>query len=398
MTEATAEVKHNIPLPSIEDEINDLTVRREKATGKRKPEPKQELNLAKGEEQPEETAEAKATREAAEQKTVTDIATAKKHGGEKLDDKGNVVDTEGKIVKTAEEIKTAEVKPKKPKFWKKETVAPATNGEATKPKTETAPVSPETISLGKLPKEIQEKLKRADALEAIVNRPSVKLVLKAEESGKDFKTFYSEVSSKDPFKIPNVDVYKMQLNDVGGYTQAEIDRKVERFMEKDEDDQADIIAPFRKTLKDNYDKEQNDWTPKFEAQENPVETAWDTLVADIPKVIPQYAKELELEFGVPMTPEIIKNITNTSEPLVKIDKETGRIDTKDFLRASYIVRNIDAIAETIDNQARTETAEEFNERYNLPLSAETGNHLPQPRQESTAVKKRVDALMESLPK
>jgi hypothetical protein len=56
-----------------------------------------------------ETPEAKAAREANDQavaaKTAADLETAKKFGGVKLDDKGNVVDATGKVVKTAEEIK-----------------------------------------------------------------------------------------------------------------------------------------------------------------------------------------------------------------------------------------------------------------------------------------------------
>lgn len=58
-----------------------------------------------------ETAEVKAAREAAEQaantKLKADEETAKKFGGVKLDANGNAVDATGKVVKTAEEIKTA---------------------------------------------------------------------------------------------------------------------------------------------------------------------------------------------------------------------------------------------------------------------------------------------------
>ncbi len=52
-----------------------------------------------------ETPEAKLARETAEGIAKTNEETAKKFGGVKLDDKGNAVDAEGKIVKTADEIK-----------------------------------------------------------------------------------------------------------------------------------------------------------------------------------------------------------------------------------------------------------------------------------------------------
>lgn len=54
-----------------------------------------------------ETEEEKAAKVAADQKLVKDAELAKQYGGEKLDDKGNVLDSTGKIVKTAEEIVAA---------------------------------------------------------------------------------------------------------------------------------------------------------------------------------------------------------------------------------------------------------------------------------------------------
>lgn len=277
----------------------------------------------------------------------------------------------------------AETKPKKSKFWKKEKEAVPANGVA---QSEQTPATPQSKT--ELPPEIQKELEN---LRAIVNRPSVKTVLKAEESGKDYNTFREELESKNPMKMSYEDIYKIQL-DRDGYSESEKARKLERFSEKDEDDQADIITHTRKELKAEFDKNINEYTPKFEVQENPVAKTWDTLASELPSAIKQI--ENKDYFGVQMTPERIKSLTDISKPIIKIDQETGRIDPQDFLRVKHIVENFDLIAETIEEQTRLEVTEEFNATYNLPLSAETGNHSPQPRQEQAHSSKRKEDMKE----
>lgn len=340
----------DIPLvkePTIDDEINSLTALREKKHGKAKT-VEQPTNLAEGEEIPK-AAEAK-------EPAKTDPKAEK------------------------------EVKPKKEKFWKKEKEATPTNGEL--PKAAATDPAPAEV---KIPKEFLDRLEKAEAL---LNRPSVKTVLKAEESGDDYNTFREKLEAKNPMRMSYQDIYKVQL-DRDGYSEAEKARKLERFSEKDEDDQADIITHTRKELKAEFDKEINDYTPKFEKTTDPAETAWSELASSVPDA----AKAIENKelYGVLMTPELLKSTSDINIPILKTDKD-GRIDPTDFLRVKHIVQNFDLIAETIENQVRLEVTEEFETRYNLPLSAETGNHVPQPRQETTAVKKRVDALVESLPK
>lgn len=386
--------KHNNNIPftetnaNIDDALDGIDKKRKNNEGKNNNEPPP-ANLGEGEDV--ETPEQKAAKVVAETKLKADTELAKKHGGEKLDESGNILDATGKIVKTAELLK-AEAKPKKPKFWKpKEKEVPAANGEA-KPAEE--PVTETNFSLDKLPKEIQDRLKRADLLEELINRPSFKTLLMAEESGKDYDTVRNEIEANNPYKKSYEEIYKIKM-DREGYSPEEKGRKLAKFMEKDEDDQLDIITPTRKELKTEFDQKIASITPKItEKQPDPQATAWDELNADIPKTIPQYAKELELEFGVAMTPDIIKDITNTAVPLIRIDKETGRIDTKDFLRASHIIRNINLIAQTIEDDARLEVTEEFNKQYNLGLSSESGNHSAQPREAQQHSAKRKEDMKE----
>lgn len=354
-------------LPSAETDIDKMDAIREKESGKAKPAEKQDLDLGKGEDIPNpETPTEKPAEKPAEAPAPTEPETK------------------------PEEKKPDEKKPKKPKFWKKEPpVVPATNGEI-KPTAETKTEPP--AAEFKLPKDIQDRLEKAEAL---LNDPSVKLVLKAKESGKDFRSYYDEISSRDPLKIANVDVYKMQLDDVGGYTEAEKQRKVEKFMEKDEDDQADIIAPFRKSLKDRDDKEQNEWTPKFEQEANPLEMVWSTLEKAVPEVGKEYVgKEL---YGIVVTPERYKSAIDLSKPIVNKGAD-GNPDPKDFFEKKFLFENFEAIAETIADTNWLTAVDKLEEVITLPLSSESGNHTPQPRQLRTEDEKRIKDLADSLPK
>lgn len=290
--------------------------------------------------------------------------------------------------KKTEEPKVEKTEKKKfKKFWDK-TKTP-TEGDAVI--TPTTPVTEPTISFDKLPKDIQERLKRADVLEGIVSRPSVKLVLKAEEtSGKDFRTYYSELLNKDPFKIPNVDVYKMQLEDVGGYTQTEIDRKVEKFLEKDEDDQADIIAPFRKTLKDNSDKETTDWTPKFEQPEPMVD---DKALAEVAKTFEN--KEI---FGIMATPQMVKETYDyfNNSPLINI--KDGKFDPQDLFTKTFLIKNFELIVNEAYEGGFNDGLEKLEQQVTQPLSTQIGSHQSQPRKVTSDTQKRIDSLKGSLPK
>lgn len=345
---------------SPEQEIDNLTVARNKSN-KKTPVVEQPANLGKGEEE-----------------TIQPVETK----------------IEAKVEETKTEEKkepVEEVKSKRKKFWKPE--QPATP-EAVKTETTTTTSTEPTFDFNKLPKEIQDKLKRADQVEEILNRSSVKTVLKLEESGKDFDTAYKELQSANPYNMAYKDIYKAML-DEEGYSETEKQARMDRFDEKDEFDQADIITPFRKELKARFDKDIQSHTPKFEKAENPLEKTMVSLNEALPTVAQKW--EGKVYQGILATPERVKSAMDINKPIVKMDKN-GVVDPEDFFRVKYIIENYETIADTIVTETEVEISEEFKKRYNLPLSAETGKHEPSPTPIKTETKKRVDALMESLPK
>lgn len=281
--------------------------------------------------------------------------------------------------KTTEEVKpeTKSEKKKFKKFWDKK------EGQA--PETATAPaeIKPEV----KIPREIQERLDRAEAL---LNKPSVKMVLQAEEQGKDFNTYYDELKSKDPYKMPYADIYKAQLDEMG-YSETEKARKMERFAEKDEDDQADLIAPFRKQLKEKFDKTLQDYTPKFEKQEEKSFIDEDAYAA----VVKSYEnKEL---YGIQVTPQMAKSTSEyyTKNSLIKF--KDGKFDPDDLFRKTFLIANEELILNEVYEGGYNAGIEKIEQEVTQPLSTQIGSHTPQPRKATSETEKRVQALRGSLP-
>lgn len=233
------------------------------------------------------------------------------------------------------------------------------------------------------------------SLRAILSKPSVKTVLKAEESGKDFLTYYEELKSQDPYKMPLKDIYKLQLQEQG-LTEVEMDRRVTKFTDElDEDEQLDRVAVFRKQLKTKFDQLTSDYTPKLD---KPVDM-WDDLNAPYHQAAKTYEGKKILD--VVVTPELAKATADfyKDNSLVNLTKD-GKLDPDDLFKKTFVVNNIGLII----NQARQEAydegfsaAEEAN-GVGKPLPSQNGGGAPQPRKsENTETRKRVDNLIASLP-
>ncbi len=354
-----------VDLTKSADPIDRITVKRKEAEAKQKAKEAQEVSR----ETPQETPQTETPAETkAEVKTETSESKAPEAEGEKKPEKKSA---KGSWKKKAKEVE----------------VVPATD-KGIEGKTETkVPVKVE------LPKEVSDRLTLLDSLLA---DPSIKTVLKAKESGKDFISYYDEMRSRDPYKMSYTEIYKMQLKEQG-LNETEIERKMEKFSERDEDDQLDIVAPYRKELKGRFDKELNDFTPSFKApEENNEPLPSDYLEEDIKKVTPNYTgREL---FGIEATPERIAAAANLDKSIINI--KDGKIDAEDYFETNFLKQHFDLIAETIWEKAETETTEKLEAIYNVgkPLNANTGSGAPQPRTTDSATQKRVGALKDSLPK
>lgn len=280
------------------------------------------------------------------------------------------------------EAKPEEKKTKKSKFWKPEEV----KNETTDPK---GGLPKGDAPKTEVPKDLQDKIAN---YERLLNKPSVKAVLKAEESGKSFLESYSEMASRDPFKMSYEELYKMQL-DEDQYTAEEKERKLKNFLIKDEDDQADIISKFRKDLKSKWNKELEDYSPKFEREEqqpDPNEGFFDQL--------PSVAKTFEGKelYGIEMTAERLKKITDPNIPIVKLDKNGG-INKEDFIRVKAILEYLPLIAETVYEDGVRETTEKWEEMTGGALPSSHGTSLAQSGQVKTDTENRIKNLLSSIP-
>lgn len=282
--------------------------------------------------------------------------------------------------KKAEEPKVEKTGKKKfKKFWDK-TQTPA-EGETVITPTAAAK---EQI---KLPKEIEDEL---FSLRSIVNKPAVKMVLKAEASTKkDFVSYYDELKSRDPYKMSYDAIYKMQLEDQG-LNETEITRKSEKFAEMDEDDQLDRIASFRKTLKDRFDQELNENTPIFEQPE--------PMVDD--KALAETAKSFENKeiFGIMATPQMVKETYDyfNNSPLINI--KDGKFDPQDLFTKTFLIKNFELIVNEAYEGGFNDGLEKLEQEVTQPLSTQIGSHQSQPRKVTSDTQKRIDSLKGSLPK
>lgn len=292
-------------------------------------------------------------------------------------------------VKPTEKVKPEDDKPKaedkpkpeKKKFWKPEDKKPDAPAEQVKPVEQTVA----DTSLAELQKKVEQ-------YEKLLSKKSVKSVLKAEESGKDFYESYAEMAKRDPFNMSYEDLYKMQL-DEDGYTETEKQRKLENFSAKEEDDQADIISKFRKDLKTKWNKELEDYTPKFESQE-PVNDPNKNFHQELEAV----AKTFENKefYGILATPDMIKKAIDPNSSIIKVGAD-GTIDKEDYLRVKLIVDNLPLIAQTIEDQVTAEITEKWEKMTGGNLPPTNGTALPQSPQKATDVEKRMAALKASLP-
>jgi hypothetical protein len=284
------------------------------------------------------------------------------------------------------EVKEEAPKAERPKYRKK--WGEKKEAEPTAEKTE---VKTEAKADGLTADERQELA----TLRSLINKPSVKHVLKAEESGKDFVSYYDELKQRDPNKMSYSDIYKLQLKDQGA-TESEIERKLAKFEdEKDEDEQFDIISSFRKQLKNSWDKELNDYTPKVEKQAD----VWEELNEPYQNAAKQYEnKEL---FGIKVTPDMAKQTAEFYKNNSLFTLKDGKIDADDMFKKTFLVNNIDLIVNEACEAAYNEGFEEAEKRNGVgqPLSSQNGASVPQPRSGTaqTEREKRIQNLKASLP-
>lgn len=260
--------------------------------------------------------------------------------------------------------------------------------------TSTDTTTPAAAAKVELPKEVESELNQ---LRALVNKPSVKMVLQAEESGKDFSTYYEELKSRDPYKLPYNTLYEMQLRDQG-LSDSEIKRKLDKFNDPgqtDEDDQLDKIATFRKSLKEKFDSELKNYTPSTAAPEPP-ENTWETKVMPAYQAAIKNYENKELN-GIMVTPQEAQSLSDYYKNNTLVKMKDGMPDPEDLARVTHLVKNYDLIVNQIYESGFNEGVEKLQEEVIQPLNAKTGSHTTQPRKTQTDTEKRVANLKASLP-
>ncbi len=179
-----------------------------------------------------------------------------------------------------------------------------------------------------------------------------------------------------------------------GATEAEIERKVAKFEEKDEDDQFDVIAGYRQQKKAAFDKELSDYTPQYKPEENPVDP-WEQIDPLYQAAAKKYeGKEID---GILMTPERIAEVSSfyQNNSLFKI--KDGNIDPDDLFEKTAAIMYREVALDAAYEAGALDTEERLKEEYNIgktPPSA-NGSHNPAPKQASTEVKKQMENLRAS---
>lgn len=101
--------------------------------------------------------------------------------------------------------------------------------------------------------------------DALLNDPSVALVLKSKQEGKDIFEIASTINSKNPASLSDEQVYKLMLADLNITTEEEIAEQMEYWESQPLVQRKAMIQPFRKELNNNYNNELKnlrvDYTP-----------------------------------------------------------------------------------------------------------------------------------------
>lgn len=302
----------------------------------------------------------------------------------KKEEKKNDTKAESK----AEPVAAAEEKPKaksKTKFWEPAEQASAIEQVATHVAVE-------------LPQDVKDEIAY---LRSVIDKPSVKSVLAAEESGEPFIEYIDKIRGNNPEKLSSLDLYKLKLQESGKPAEV-VERMAELFDMKDEIDQDMLVEDFKAKKIREYKESLEKATPNVmtkakEEAEKRAKTHNEFL---------GLAKSLEGKvydkLGIQITPERSKELQNyfTNNSLLAV-REDGSIDPEDLLELATFKLFKKAIFNSIHENAYKEGFEALEAKINQPLGAmeTTSVSTPTPVRSGakTDLDKQKEGLLGSLP-
>ncbi len=249
-------------------------------------------------------------------------------------------ETETKVIEPKAEDKPAEGETKK--FWERKRVIPESAKEAAKP----VPI----------PLEVEEELNK---LRSIVNKTSVKQLLKIEQDGKDVESYYMERAQKDPSKLTPEQVMKGFLEEEGK-TGEELDRLMENFSERDEIDKISLTSERKKSLIKEFKSKEKDSLKDFNPAD-PTEAinyrkAQVEFVNEVDLFVDSLKGQVHPEFGIRVDDKMVSSLKESFKTGVTI-RENGTPDPQEFANREFLWNNREQIFETIWQAAEAQAIE-----------------------------------------
>ena len=246
---------------------------------------------------------------------------------------------------------------KKP--WKRERIVP----DSSKP-----------TEVVKIPLEVEEELNK---LRSIVNKTSVKQLLKIEQDGKDVESYYMERAQKDPSKLTTEQLFKGFLEDEGKHGE-ELDELMEDFMSRSQIDQLSLTSERRKLLIKEWKNKEKDSLKDFDPADTTEEVAYrkaqTEFVGEVDSFVDSLKGQVHPEFGIKVDEKIISGLKDAFKSGITI-RDNGTPDPQEFANREFLWTNRDVIFENIWQVAQASALEKKMEedtvssRKPTPLAA-----------------------------
>ncbi len=218
------------------------------------------------------------------------------------------------------------------------------------------PESAKTPEPTKLPIEVEEELNK---LRSIVNKTSVKQLLKIEQDGKDVESYYMERAQKDPSKLTPEQLMKGFLEEEGK-TGEELINLMEDFKERSEIDKISLTSERKKSLIKEWKSKEKDSLKDFNPAD-PTEAiaqrkAQVEFVGEVDSFIDSMKGQVHPEFGIKVDDKMVSGLKESLKNGLTI-RENGTPDPKEFANREFLWNNREQIFESIWQAAEAQAIE-----------------------------------------